>query len=69
MLVSHGFVTKAILADAMGMDIEQWGDIDIPTASISLLEYDQEDKVTVVYTGEMPMFPSLRSNTAPPYAA
>lgn len=50
-LVSHNWVTKAVVADAMGLDIQDWGQIDIPTASVSLLEYDADGHVTVKYAG------------------
>jgi len=53
-LVSHNFVTKAIVADAMGVDIPHWSQIDIPTASISLLEFDKDGSVRIKYTGFKP---------------
>lgn len=37
-VVSHMFPTRAILADAMGMDLPAWSQLEVPTASISLIE-------------------------------
>lgn len=37
-IVSHMFPTRAILADAMGLDLQGWSQLEIPTASISLVE-------------------------------
>jgi broad specificity phosphatase PhoE len=50
-LVSHMFPTRAILADALGWSLEQWDDIEIPTASISLLEYHADGTVSVECVG------------------
>lgn len=38
-LVSHMFPTRAILADALGLDLLEWDSLKIPTGSISLVEY------------------------------
>lgn len=38
-LVSHMFPTRAILADALGLDLTDWDKLEIPTGSISLVEY------------------------------
>lgn len=37
-IVSHMFPTRAIVADALGMDLPAWTQLEIPTASISLIE-------------------------------
>jgi broad specificity phosphatase PhoE len=39
-LVSHMFPTRAILADALNLDLTEWSQLEIPTGSISLVEYE-----------------------------
>jgi len=50
-LVSHMFPTRAILADAMHLDLTAWDEIEIPTGSVSLVEYRPTGEATVVFVG------------------
>lgn len=38
-LVSHLFPTRAILAEALGLALQEWDQLKVPTGSISLVEY------------------------------
>ena len=38
-VVSHLFPTRAILADALGLDLPRWSELELPTGSVSLVEY------------------------------
>ncbi|MBC8328037.1 MAG: histidine phosphatase family protein [Planctomycetes bacterium] len=40
-LVSHLFPTRAILAASLGLPLDQWGTLRLPTGSISLVDYRQ----------------------------
>ena len=53
-LVSHMFPTRAILAHAMGLGLEHWDQIKIPTASISLVEFHADGTASVIYVGHKP---------------
>jgi len=53
-LVSHMFPTRAILADVLGLDLFAWKSIDIPTASVSLIEFAADDSAKVIYQGHKP---------------
>ena len=50
-LVSHMFPTRAILADALDLDLTDWDKIEIPTGSISLVEYAGK-QATVQFMGK-----------------
>jgi broad specificity phosphatase PhoE len=54
-LVSHMFPTRAILAEALGLNLQQWDQIKIPTASISLVEYQADGTASVKYVGHKPV--------------
>lgn len=53
-IVSHMFPTRSILADAKGLDFKKWLSIEIPTASVSLLDYNDEGKAKVCWIGHKP---------------
>ena len=57
-LTSHMWVTRSILADALGYDTKadtsKLETLDIPTASISVVEYPREGAPTVVSMGVKP---------------
>ena len=57
-LTSHMWVTRSILAEALGYDTvadtSKLESIDIPTASISVVEYPREGPPNVVYMGVKP---------------
>jgi probable phosphoglycerate mutase len=53
-LVSHMFPTRSILADAKGLDFGKWLSIEIPTASVSLVEYNDSDKGKIGWIGHKP---------------
>ncbi|PCJ54001.1 MAG: hypothetical protein COA70_07640 [Planctomycetota bacterium] len=50
-LVSHMFPTRAILADAMQLDLPAWDEIEIPTGSVSLVEYTLSGAAKVIFVG------------------
>lgn len=54
-LVSHMFPTRAILASVLGLDLEQWDQVEIPTASVSLVEYHADGTASAVYVGHKPV--------------
>ena len=49
-IVSHMFPTRAILAEVMGLDLPAWKELEIPTASISLIE-DVDGQPVVQFFG------------------
>ncbi|MDP7062841.1 MAG: histidine phosphatase family protein [Planctomycetota bacterium] len=53
-LVSHLFPTRAILAEVLGLPLTQWNQIEIPTASISLVEFAADGMSKVIYQGHKP---------------
>ena len=53
-LVSHMFPTRAILADAKGADFPDWFSINIPTASVSLVEYADDGRGKIAWSGYKP---------------
>jgi broad specificity phosphatase PhoE len=53
-LVSHMFPTRSMLADARGLDFDQWLSLEIPTASVSLVDYNDNDKGRVAWVGHKP---------------
>jgi len=53
-LVSHMFPTRAILAEVLGLPLTQWNEIKIPTASVSLVEFDASGSAKVIYQGHKP---------------
>lgn len=50
-LVSHMFPTRAILADAMNLDLPLWDEIVVPTGSVSCVEYGAEGEAKVLFLG------------------
>jgi broad specificity phosphatase PhoE len=48
------FPIRAILAEALGLELSQWDSINIPTASVSLVEYQSDGVAQVVYQGHKP---------------
>jgi broad specificity phosphatase PhoE len=53
-LVSHMFPTRAILAEVQGLPLKQWNQIEIPTASVSLVEFGTDGSAKVIYQGHKP---------------
>lgn len=53
-LVSHMFPTRAILAEVQGLSLAQWSQIEIPTASVSLVEFKADGNAEVIYQGHKP---------------
>ncbi len=54
-LVSHLWPTRAVLARALGREIEEWEEIPVPTGSISALE---PEAGRVLWTGRRPGIPA-----------
>lgn len=50
-VVSHMFPTRAIVADALGLDLPAWDELEIPTGSVSCVDYDSVGKAKVVFMG------------------
>ncbi len=53
-LVSHMFPTRAILANAMGLPLSEWDQIEIPTGSVSLVEFKAGGAAEVIFAGHKP---------------
>ncbi len=53
-VVSHLWVTRSMVSDAMGIDTSEMVDIGIPTASISCIDYSEDGSQSVVFTGFKP---------------
>lgn len=53
-IVSHMFPTRAILAAAQALDYPDWYSIQLPTASVSLLEYTAEGQAKIGWIGYKP---------------
>jgi len=52
-LISHMFPTRAILADAMGLDLPAWNELRIDTGSVSLVEYGRNGDAKVIFAGRI----------------
>ncbi|MDA0667520.1 MAG: histidine phosphatase family protein [Planctomycetota bacterium] len=50
-LVSHMFPIRAVLADAMHLDLPAWDDLVIPTGSVSCVEYNAMGEAKVLFLG------------------
>lgn len=50
-LVSHMFPTRAVLADALHVELPAWDDLVIPTGSVSCVEYDALGGAKVLFLG------------------
>lgn len=52
-LVSHLHPTRALLADALGLGLERWEELDVPTGSLAVLEY-REGRGQVLQMPDLP---------------
>ena len=59
-VVSHMMPTRAILADAKGLDYAAWPRLTIPTASLSLIDFAADGRATVGWVGYKPDGLSVR---------
>ncbi|GMH97977.1 hypothetical protein TrST_g13818 [Triparma strigata] len=53
-VVSHLWVTRSMISDALGLDPSKMNEVDIPTASISCVDYEEGGKAQVVMQGFKP---------------
>ncbi len=53
-IVAHMMPIKALLAEALGLELSQWLQLRLPTASVSLLEYQEVGLAKVLLQGLKP---------------
>lgn len=54
-IVSHMFPTRAVLAQVLELPLQDWGSLEIPTASVSLVEFEADgDGAQVLFVGRKP---------------